>query len=668
MVPLLLFPHFTFADGEPHKADLIGDWPMFGNGAAHTSYFPGRLGDVKFALKWSRNVGAGKVYAVVADSNRVYVTAQGYYNQQFSTVRALDALDGRLLWKHDFFQEDSITAPTYHGGSIYLQHVKSSGSRMLSLNAVTGATNWSVPFQVNNTEFGPVVADEMLWTARWSGVSGLAGYFTSGGVERFFVPVRIGSHGASEWTPAYYNNKVYTWVNGYFTEYDSQTGHTNWSLTLGDSSEFQGGMYRSVAIADGRAYCTTTDNVFSIDLAQRQVAWSLGTGFQCAGTPAIANGVVYSIANGRIIALSTNGAYLGDFLAPDWNTSPPGRFAGPIIVTDDVLIASTTPGNVFVFNRTNFTAHHQRIDNASRFALANNVLYISASSNVMAFSAEALWKFTVKATGVPYDFPEPYPLGTNYAFTNVLITETIESPLVVQFKTRHRLLGWTGQGSVPAAGTSNTVSFVITNDSELTWHWQTEHWLDVETDLMGGGSVNLQDSWQIDHESIMLTATPSNYYHFAYWDGDVSSTSNVIMLSMTRPLRVVAHFAHNRVTNGVAESWLASNGLEISDEAALADSDGDGMANWQEYHAGTLPRDPASTFRLAASAITLPLNPTQFRVDWPSGPGRRYNLWGTTNLAAGFSIVRSNIGGVQAIQFPVLSPKGFYFLEAQQTP
>ena len=46
---------------------------------------------------------------------------------------------------------------------------------------------------------------------------------------------------------------------------------------------------------------------------------------------------------------------------------------------------------------------------------------------------------------------------------------------------------------------------------------------------------------------------------------------------------------HYTLINGVPSSWLVSYGIAGTDAGALADTDGDGRLNWQEYHAGGNP-------------------------------------------------------------------------------
>jgi len=96
-------------------------------------------------------------------------------------------------------------------------------------------------------------------------------------------------------------------------------------------NEFLYSMNRTVAIADGRAYFTSTTNLFCVDLAPHTNAWSRTGPF--SGTPAVANGMVYAISNGMVSAFTTNGVYQRTYQGTNGDT-----YAGELIVTDDVLI------------------------------------------------------------------------------------------------------------------------------------------------------------------------------------------------------------------------------------------------------------------------------------------------------------------------------------------
>jgi hypothetical protein len=80
-------------------------------------------------------------------------------------------------------------------------------------------------------------------------------------------------------------------------------------------------------------------------------------------------------------------------------------------------------------------------------------------------------------------------------------------------------------------------------------------------------------------------------------------------------------------------AWLASYGLPSNGSADYADSDSDGMNNWQEYLAGTSPTNAASVFKITSSQMN---SGTQFVLRWSSVSNRLYDVTrATTNLATG---------------------------------
>ena len=66
---------------------------------------------------------------------------------------------------------------------------------------------------------------------------------------------------------------------------------------------------------------------------------------------------------------------------------------------------------------------------------------------------------------------------------------------------------------------------------------------------------------------------------------------------------------------------------------ALDDWDHDGMNNWQEYLAGTVPTNASSKFQVTDFKRR---SGTNFVIQWASVAGKKYSLQTTTNLLAGF--------------------------------
>jgi hypothetical protein len=89
--------------------------------------------------------------------------------------------------------------------------------------------------------------------------------------------------------------------------------------------------------------------------------------------------------------------------------------------------------------------------------------------------------------------------------------------------------------------------------------------------------------------------------------------------------------------------WLRNNGLPTDGSANYADTDGDGMNNWQEWIAGTNPRDASSALRLLSPVVS----PSGATVTWQSVGGKSYFLQraGDLGVQPAFQTLSSNILG-----------------------
>jgi parallel beta-helix repeat protein len=94
----------------------------------------------------------------------------------------------------------------------------------------------------------------------------------------------------------------------------------------------------------------------------------------------------------------------------------------------------------------------------------------------------------------------------------------------------------------------------------------------------------------------------------------------------------------------IAYAWLQQYGMATDGSADLADADGDGLNNWQEWVAGTDPTNAASVLRLSPPSLTV----SNVTLTWNSVTNRNYSVQRATDLGAAtpFSLLRTNIVGL----------------------
>ena len=361
------------------QPNLPGDWPTYGNGPAHTGYFPGKLNGLPFVQKWKTPMPHNVISQAAIGGGRVYVSA-GYYFSAMS-LRALDANTGAGVWTNTLPGANSISPPTCDSGAVYNQQGQGvSPSYIRSFDAATGSTNWATSFTSQGYNYmAPVVAGGRVFSDTGY-YHGLTSYDQAGGGQQWFVELG----GSEQWAPAYYNGKVYTWL-GSFTEWNPATGAVNWTVTNGLSGAAS---TRTVAIADGRSYFVGS-SLYCVDLGTHTNAWAVSGGF--SGTPAVANGIVYAISNHFVSAFTTNGVFVRQFDPNSYYEN----YYGPLIVTDDVLMAVGAYG-VYIYRLADGTLQ-QLISSYDPFcfcyqsaaiSLANNTLYVvSGDKNVYAYAA-----------------------------------------------------------------------------------------------------------------------------------------------------------------------------------------------------------------------------------------------------------------------------------------
>jgi len=158
-----------------------------------------------------------------------------------------------------------------------------------------------------------------------------------------------------------------------------------------------------------------------------------------------------------------------------------------------------------------------------------------------------LFELVVSGEPAPHGLSSPYGYGTNAALDGATVTNTVNTPADSSNGVRYACTGWTGTGSVPASGETNTVSFTITNDSTLTWQWVAEYRGEWQV-ASGGGSIDQVSAWYTNGASVSIDPTPDSGHRFAGWSGDIGGAdryADPLNLTMDQRRDVTAHFVTN---------------------------------------------------------------------------------------------------------------------------
>lgn len=211
--------------------------------------------------------------------------------------------------------------------------------------------------------------------------------------------------------------------------------------------------------------------------------------------------------------------------------------------------------------------------------------------------------------------------------------------------TRYAADGWTGWGSVPAAGASNAFSFTLRAPSTCEWAWAAEYSLTQSSTVPG--IVQTASWWRTAVTGRTVTAVSSvrqdmTNYAFAEWsvDGvrqpDASNrAANPAAVVMQAPRAATARYLpedQDSDDDGLPDYWELFYFGNLT-PVWTNDSDADGMADGGELRAGTDPVDGADALRVVS--LHAVAGGADVVIRWPGVSNRLYRLSERPDLLTG---------------------------------
>ena len=160
---------------------------------------------------------------------------------------------------------------------------------------------------------------------------------------------------------------------------------------------------------------------------------------------------------------------------------------------------------------------------------AANETGVSTNSNTR--EAFIVIQFVINAGPERHDTPLPYGYGTNYILYGTVITNSVTSPTDELNGTRYLCSGWSGHGIVPDSGTTTVFVCAVTNVGEVTWQWQTQHYIDLS--INHGTITGAVTGWTYEGWIYDLMVVPDSGYLFNYWNIDGFNHGNRQLITIT---------------------------------------------------------------------------------------------------------------------------------------
>ena len=295
------------------------------------------------AKRWEYHTGSW------VESSPAVVDGSVYFGSQDGMLRALDAATGALRWEFD--AEFGVnSSPAVAGGLVYV----GADHSLFAVDAASGERRWGL--ELGWLVGSPVVANGIVYVGSVQAFDARRGWRRL----RFLTYRRVASSvavagatvyavntagtaiaidGTARNAPLEHRMKPYMiqfYAMGLWPRPKPQSGSL-WALRLG-----QGGAHTSPVVAHGTMYVAGERALVAVDLAARELRWTLPAAAAFRSSPALAGDTLYlGNDDGAVYAVDAGSG------RERWRVPTGGRVTGSPAVADGVLYVGSHDGSVY---------------------------------------------------------------------------------------------------------------------------------------------------------------------------------------------------------------------------------------------------------------------------------------------------------------------------------
>lgn len=282
-----------------------------------------------------------------------------------------------------------------------------------------------------------------------------------------------------------------------------------------------------------------------------RVLWSTPVGAMTFGTPALDDegNVYYTTSTGELEVRDPVGTLL-------WTTNISAGPGGPTLLNDGTIVVASTAKRVLAFE--GFGSH-----------LADHVPWPKYKRNLRNTSyvfdpPRDLDPASNPVFVVYSDAGSPFPLpGTNVYPSGTVVWA--QAPDWKNQSTQLVCVGWTdGTGDIPASGSTNRLSFVITTNSSLRWLWATN-------------APSSESNLIPIHVSIVMHSEQSAHYE---------SNSVLFELNRTNLYLFALRLWQRNVKFDFQSDWTFLTAVTLYDVTGRPETGGTNIVKWMERDLG----------------------------------------------------------------------------------